>query len=167
MSGTTFPVYPLLTTSTLYWIITNASTSLLRYLLPFLTNHNLGFIHIYSHASILHVILPLHRAVKRLCVCVVEHWHSLSLLIRSPWLSALLSSSESFVGLVSNAVTKCPTLRLICCCGRHDERTSEKVAVQCWDGADGTDGQSSDGISQPCSVKLHQRYTSWTCPPHV
>jgi len=64
---TTFPVYPLLTTSTLCWIITNASTtdttgpsySLLHYLLPFPTNHNLGFIHIYSHASILHVILQL------------------------------------------------------------------------------------------------------------
>jgi len=47
-----FPVYPLLTTSTVYWIITNASTtdttwppySLLRYLLLFPTNHNLGFI---------------------------------------------------------------------------------------------------------------------------
>jgi len=61
---TTFTVYLLLTTSTLYWIITNAYTtdttwpsySLLRYLLPFSTNHNLGFIHIYSHASILHII---------------------------------------------------------------------------------------------------------------
>jgi len=45
---TTFPVYPLLTTSTLYWIITNAYTtdttwasySLLCYLLPFPFNHN-------------------------------------------------------------------------------------------------------------------------------
>ena len=63
---TTFPVYPLLTTSTLYWIITNAFTtdttwpshSLLHYLLPFPTNQNLGFIHTYSHASILHAILP-------------------------------------------------------------------------------------------------------------
>jgi len=63
----TFPVYPLLTTSTLYWIITNTSTmdtirpsySLLRYLLPFHTNNNLGFIHILSDASILYVILPL------------------------------------------------------------------------------------------------------------
>jgi len=63
---TTFLVYPLLTTSTLYWIITNTSTtdttwpscSLLHYLLPFST-YNLGFTHMYSHASILHVILPL------------------------------------------------------------------------------------------------------------
>jgi len=49
---TTFPVYPLLTTSTrtLYWIITNAFTtdttwpsySLMHYLLLF-PNHNLGF----------------------------------------------------------------------------------------------------------------------------
>ena len=45
---TTFPVYPLLTTSTLYWIIINATTtdttwpsySLLCYLLLFCTNHN-------------------------------------------------------------------------------------------------------------------------------
>jgi len=35
------------------------SYSILCYLLPFPTNHNLDFIHIYSHASILHVILPL------------------------------------------------------------------------------------------------------------
>jgi len=64
---TTFPVYPLLTISTLYWIIANASItdttwpsySLLCYLLLFPTDHNLGFIHIYSHASILRVILPL------------------------------------------------------------------------------------------------------------
>ena len=61
----TFPVCPLLTTSTLYIIIMNASTtdttwppySLLHYLLPFPTNHNVGFIYIYSHASILHIII--------------------------------------------------------------------------------------------------------------
>jgi len=58
---TTFPLYPLLTTSTLYWIITNTSTtdttwpfcSLLHYLLPFSTYH------IYSLASVLHIILLL------------------------------------------------------------------------------------------------------------
>jgi len=45
----------------MYWIITNTSTtdttwlsySLLRYLLPFPTNHDLDFIHIHSHASVL------------------------------------------------------------------------------------------------------------------
>jgi len=38
-----------------------AILSLLHYILPFPTNHNLGFIHIYSHISILHVILPLGK----------------------------------------------------------------------------------------------------------
>ena len=72
----TFPVYPLLTTSMLYWIISNTSTtyttwpnwpsySLLHYLLPFPTNHNLGFIHIYSYASIFHKILPLIKKIMK------------------------------------------------------------------------------------------------------
>jgi len=60
-------VNPLLTTSTLNWITTNTSTtyttrpscSLLHWLLTFSTYYNFGFIHIYSHAFILHVILPL------------------------------------------------------------------------------------------------------------
>ena len=55
-----------LTTSTLYWITTNtsatyttqASCSLLHWLLTFSTYHSLDFIHIYYHTSILHVILP-------------------------------------------------------------------------------------------------------------
>jgi len=71
----------------LYWIITNASTTdttwpsynLLRYLLLFPTNHNLGFIHIYSHTSILHVILPL-----------------IKLLIRSSLVSAVTTMSYAY-----------------------------------------------------------------------
>jgi len=63
---TTLLVYPLVTTSTLYWITTNTSAtyttrpscSLLHWLLTFSTYHNLGFIHIYSHTSIFHIILP-------------------------------------------------------------------------------------------------------------
>jgi len=65
----TFPMYPLLTTRIITnWIITNASTrhhkaflhpSTLPYVVP--TNHNLGFIHICSHASILHISLPLTK----------------------------------------------------------------------------------------------------------
>jgi len=55
---TTFPVYPLLTTCTLYWIITNTSTtnttwpssSLLRYLLPFPTKYHK--LHIFSVLSL-------------------------------------------------------------------------------------------------------------------
>ena len=73
---TTFPVYPLLTTSTLYWITTNASATnttwpsyhLLRYLLPFPTNHNLDFIHIYPHSS----IVP--QLFKK-CGLGVGEWH--------------------------------------------------------------------------------------------
>ena len=64
---TTLLVYLFLTTSALYWIIANTSTtdttwpscSLLHQILMFSTYHNFDFIHIYSHASILHVILPL------------------------------------------------------------------------------------------------------------
>jgi len=64
----TFPVYLLLTTTTLYWITTNASTTdttwpsyhLLRYPLPFPTNHNLDFIHIYPHSSIVAHLLKMH-----------------------------------------------------------------------------------------------------------
>ena len=37
-------------------------------------------------------------------------------------------------------------------CDRYVKWTSEKVAVQCRDGADGTDGKGTNGISQPCSV---------------
>jgi len=53
----TFLVYPLLTTNTLYWITTNTSAtyttqlscSLLHWLLTFSAYHNLGFIHINCH----------------------------------------------------------------------------------------------------------------------
>ena len=64
--GRTLHFLPLLTTSTLYWITTNTcatyttgpSCSLLRWLLTLSIYHNLGFIHIYSHTYILHIIIP-------------------------------------------------------------------------------------------------------------
>ena len=52
---------PLLTANTLYHNTSTTNTtsySLLYLLLTFSTDHNLGFIHVYSHASVLHVILP-------------------------------------------------------------------------------------------------------------
>jgi len=72
---TTFPVYLLVTTSILYWIITNASAtestwptcSLLHFHLPFTTNHNLRYIHIYSDASIIHVTLLFIKPLVRWC----------------------------------------------------------------------------------------------------
>jgi len=67
----TFPEYLLLTTSTLFTTNTSITDttwtccSLLHQLLTFSTYHNLGFIHIYSDASILHVILPLIKVLIR------------------------------------------------------------------------------------------------------
>jgi len=77
---TTFPVYSLLTTSTLYWIITNASAtdttwpsySLLHNLLPFPLTITL--------VLFIFTLMPLFSTL---------FFHSLSLLIRSPSLSAI------------------------------------------------------------------------------
>jgi len=77
----TFPVYTLLTTSTLYWNLTNTSTtgttwpsySLLHYLLPFSTNHNRGFIHTSRNLATHHFGLNapcLLRCVLRLGLCL-------------------------------------------------------------------------------------------------
>jgi len=49
------------------------------YLLPFPINHNVGFIHIYSHASI-----------------PTKSFHSLSLLIRSSSVSAITTRSSAY-----------------------------------------------------------------------
>jgi len=88
---TTFPRYPLLTTSTLYLIITNTwpSYSLLQYLLPFSTNQNLSFIHTYSHASILHVILPLIIFLIRsflVSAITTSHLHTTTPMARQLWI---------------------------------------------------------------------------------
>ena len=49
------------------------SYSLLRYLLPFPTNHDLGFIHIYSHASVLNKILPLIKPFNQIIFSLSYH----------------------------------------------------------------------------------------------
>ena len=60
-------MYPFVATTTLYWIATDTFTAdpawpsniLLPHHLTFSTYHNLGFIHIDSHAFVLHIIFPL------------------------------------------------------------------------------------------------------------
>jgi len=72
----------------IYWINTNTSTtdttwpsySFLHYLLPFSTNHNLGFIHIYS-------LMPLFSTLS---------FRLLSLLIRSSSVSAITTKSSAY-----------------------------------------------------------------------
>jgi len=96
----TLLVYPLLTTSALYWITTNISAtytswpscSFLHWLLTFCTYHHLGFIHIYSHTSILHITLPfitfcvscrrceMYCGHARLSVCLSVHGRTPTLL---------------------------------------------------------------------------------------
>jgi len=49
------------------------SYRLLHYLLPFPTNNNLGFIHTYSHASILHVIFLLIKPFNYIIISLSYH----------------------------------------------------------------------------------------------
>jgi len=84
---TTFPVYPLLTTSTLYWIITNTSAtdttwpsySLLHYVLPF--------------PLIITLVLFIFSLMP---VFSTKSFHSLSLLIRSSSVSAITTRSSAY-----------------------------------------------------------------------
>jgi len=60
-----------------YWCLYHshhmAILHLLRYLVPFSTNHKLGFIHIYSHASVLHVTLPLINPFNQIIFSLSYH----------------------------------------------------------------------------------------------
>jgi len=84
---TTFPVYLLVTTIILYWIITNASAtertwpacSLLHFLLPFTTNHNLLYIHFTQ--------MPLLSMLT---------FSSFSLLVRSCSVSPITTESSTY-----------------------------------------------------------------------
>ena len=54
------------------------SYSLLPHLLTFFTYHNLGFIHIDSHAITLHVIFPLIEPFNQFLFCFSYHYQNLS-----------------------------------------------------------------------------------------
>jgi len=111
-------VYPLLTTSTLYWITTNTSTaystrpscSLLHWLLTLSTYHNLGFIHIYSHSFILHIILPFIKpkwsffllTLKFSCMCLTIKMASVPLSFHKSELHII------YLNLLQNSVFKDP-----------------------------------------------------------
>jgi len=76
-----------------YWIITNDSTtdttwpsySLLCYLLPLPLIITLDFIHIYSHASILHIILPLIKPFNQILFSLSYHNQIICIQQQLPW----------------------------------------------------------------------------------
>ena len=52
---------------------------------PFPTNHDLGFIHIYSHASVLHEILPLIEPFNQIFFSLSYH-NQIICIQQLPWL---------------------------------------------------------------------------------
>jgi len=55
----------------------------------FATYHNLGFIHIYSHASIVHIILPLIKPFNKISAITSSqpsHQHTTTPMVRQLWI---------------------------------------------------------------------------------
>lgn len=80
-------------------------------------------------------------------------------------LRQLLKEKLQFFSLSVKKINKNKSIwGLLLRCG---QREAEAPAVQRGDGADGQDGQSSDGGRQPRAGSLHQCHTSGACQTHV
>jgi len=87
LNTTAFPVYPLLTTSTLYWIITNASTT-------DTTWPCYSFLLTFCHSPLI-ITLVLFIFIL-MPPFSTKSFHSLSLLIRSSSVSAITTRSYAY-----------------------------------------------------------------------